>query len=167
MPRLGSRVRASFPAPEFRGNRSGPASLSLFSFRVTTRSRRHRAGAQLARLASSHLAAMCGRAAARSGATIPRRGGRVVMQRPAKPCTPVRFRPPPPIPCDNSATQFVSTVDWQSKATASHCQIAARQAYEKLIERLLIKESKWRYRPVTACRALEERTLVGFGRRRE
>ena len=24
------------------------------------------------------------------------RGGRVVMQRPAKPCTPVRFRPPPP-----------------------------------------------------------------------
>jgi hypothetical protein len=25
-----------------------------------------------------------------------RRGGRVVMQRPAKPCTPVRFRPPPP-----------------------------------------------------------------------
>ena len=26
----------------------------------------------------------------------PRRGGRVVMQRPAKPCTPVRFRPPPP-----------------------------------------------------------------------
>src|SRR5260221_3497859 len=27
---------------------------------------------------------------------LPRRGGRVVMQRPAKPCTPVRFRPPPP-----------------------------------------------------------------------
>jgi hypothetical protein len=27
----------------------------------------------------------------------PRRGGRVVMQRPAKPSTPVRFRPPPPI----------------------------------------------------------------------
>ena len=26
-----------------------------------------------------------------------RRGGRVVMQRPAKPCTPVRFRPPPPV----------------------------------------------------------------------
>ena len=25
-----------------------------------------------------------------------RRGGRVVMQRPAKPWTPVRFRPPPP-----------------------------------------------------------------------
>ena len=29
-------------------------------------------------------------------ATHLRRGGRVVMQRPAKPCTPVRFRPPPP-----------------------------------------------------------------------
>ena len=27
----------------------------------------------------------------------PRRGGRVVLQRPAKPCTPVRFRPPPPL----------------------------------------------------------------------
>src|SRR5260221_1985127 len=27
---------------------------------------------------------------------LPRRGGRVVMQRPAKPCTPGRFRPPPP-----------------------------------------------------------------------
>ncbi len=26
----------------------------------------------------------------------PRLGGRVVMQRPAKPCTPVRFRPQPP-----------------------------------------------------------------------
>ncbi len=28
-----------------------------------------------------------------------RRGGRVVMQRPAKPCTPVRFRPSPPSAC--------------------------------------------------------------------
>ncbi len=28
--------------------------------------------------------------------THPRRGSKVVMQRPAKPCTPVRFRPPPP-----------------------------------------------------------------------
>src|SRR5437773_2806768 len=35
-----------------------------------------------------------------------RRGGRVVMQRPAKPCTPVRFRSPPPIffiQCDRQA----------------------------------------------------------------
>ena len=30
-------------------------------------------------------------------AIMQRRGGRVVMQRPAKPWTPVRFRPPPPL----------------------------------------------------------------------
>ena len=33
---------------------------------------------------------------------VSRRGGRVVMQRPAKPCTPVRFRPPPPTPMNGS-----------------------------------------------------------------
>src|SRR4051812_18361128 len=32
----------------------------------------------------------------------PRRGGRVVMQRPAKPWTPVRFRPPPPKTLDKN-----------------------------------------------------------------
>ena len=38
----------------------------------------------------------CWQTAGAVTATCTRRGGRVVMQRPAKPCTPVRFRPPPP-----------------------------------------------------------------------
>ena len=41
-----------------------------------------------------------------SRSTLRWRGGRVVMQRPAKPWTPVRFRPPPP-----SKAQVVKQVD--------------------------------------------------------
>jgi hypothetical protein len=41
--------------------------------------------------------------------SFPWRGGRVVMQRPAKPCTPVRFRPPPPdSPSPSSLVQLPS-----------------------------------------------------------
>src|SRR5512137_362316 len=39
---------------------------------------------------------VCPTGAALAPGRHPGRGGRVVMQRPAKPSTPVRFRPPPP-----------------------------------------------------------------------
>ena len=42
--------------------------------------------------------------ASRTRGRPPGRGGRVVMQRPAKPSTPVRFRPPPPFPVPLSGT---------------------------------------------------------------
>src|SRR5471030_749732 len=48
-------------------------------------------------------------------ASARRRGGRVVMQRPAKPCTPVRFRPPPPI----------FTMKYPQNAAISLCRYSA------------------------------------------
>ncbi len=68
MPRLRSRVRDSFPAPASRGRALAIECGSPFSLD------RSRFGFD----------------------RRPGRGGRVVMQRPAKPSTPVRFRPPPP-----------------------------------------------------------------------
>ena len=45
------------------------------------------------------------------------RGGRVVMQRPAKPCTPVRFRPPPPMRQNGArVVKLVDTADLKSAA---------------------------------------------------
>ena len=61
---------------------------------------------------------MCRRALMRRGSIVAnagvesrvdhaaRPGGRVVMQRPAKPCTPVRFRSWPPSTCNDGATPF-------------------------------------------------------------
>ena len=66
MPRLGSRVRISFPAPEH----CEPRCRRGFPFKPPPQ--------------------------APNGRCTTRLGGRVVMQRPAKPCTPVRFRPQPP-----------------------------------------------------------------------
>jgi hypothetical protein len=69
LPRSGSRVRVSFPAPYSEASAStqdlgAPGVLSFL--------------------------------AVHSAPPPSRPGGRVVMQRPAKPCTPVRFRPRPP-----------------------------------------------------------------------
>ena len=47
-----------------------------------------------------------------------RLSGRVVMQRPAKPCTPVRFRPQPPIPADVSDPADCS-LPWASQDAPS------------------------------------------------
>ena len=41
----------------------------------------------------------------------PRRGSKVVMQRPAKPSTPVRFRPPPPILLCHFIARMAKLVD--------------------------------------------------------
>ena len=54
------------------------------------------------------------------GAVSPRRGGRVVMQRPAKPCTPVRFRPPPPRPLRGGMTPMAVSGFKRSVSSESH-----------------------------------------------
>ena len=93
MPRLRSRVRDSSPAPEFMGESASAFPLSVSSLRFTER------------------------------APVKRRGGRVVMQRPAKPWTPVRFRPPPPTSSDQSIAHTTSRV---GNAFPTRCQRAAK-----------------------------------------
>ncbi len=80
MPRLRSRVRDSSPAPDFQG-----------SFSVCP---------CFASVCATTVVQVCGYN------KFPRRGSKVVMQRPAKPSTPVRFRPPPPVFQKSAACAF-------------------------------------------------------------
>ena len=87
MPRLRSRVRDSFPAPVSLGSIgcccSNPAAVANgFCSPMPTQ------------------IAVCGYN------TSPWRGSKVVMQRPAKPFTPVRSRPPPPVFQKSAACAF-------------------------------------------------------------
>lgn len=52
----------------------------------------------------------------------PWRGGRVVMQRPAKPCTPVRFRPPPPR-CAKKALSHQGFFFFAAERCAQPCRL--------------------------------------------
>ncbi len=52
----------------------------------------------------------------------PWRGGRVVMQRPAKPCTPVRFRPPPPR-CVKKALSYQGFFFFAARRCAQRCRL--------------------------------------------